>query len=52
MPTTDRPTIAITTVSPANTTALPAVPTASAADSDGSTPWESWDRCRVTMNSA
>lgn len=52
IPTTDSPAIAITTVSPANTTALPAVPTASAADSSGSNPWASPARWRLTMKSA
>jgi hypothetical protein len=51
MPTTARPERAMTTVSPANTTAEPAVPVARAADSSGSMPAASWLRCRDRMNS-
>ena len=52
MPATDRPTSAIITVSPAKTTADPAVARARAADSSGSMPSRSWSRCRDVMNSA
>ncbi len=51
MPATNRPTRAIITVSPANTTAEPAVARARAVDSSGSIPLRSWSRCRETMNS-
>jgi hypothetical protein len=51
IPTTARPESAMTTVSPAKTTADPAVPTARAADSSGSMPDASWVRCRDRMNS-
>ena len=51
MPTTARPDSAMTTVSPAKTTAEPAVPVARAADSSGSMPAASWVRCRDRMNS-
>ncbi len=52
MPATDNPTSAIITVSPANTTADPAVARARAADSSGSRPSRSWSRWREVMNSA
>ena len=39
------------TVRPANSTALPEVPVASATDSSASMPARSWLRCRLTMNS-
>ncbi len=52
MPTTDSPASAMTTVSPANTTALPAVPVAMAADSSTAAPQASWDRWRERMNRA
>jgi hypothetical protein len=52
MRTTDRPDSAMTTVRPANTTAVPAVAVARAADSATVIPADSWDRCRATMNSA
>ena len=52
MPTTARPDSAMTTVSPAKTTAEPAVPMARAADSSGSIAAASWLRCRDRMNSA
>ena len=42
---------AMTTVSPAKTTALPLVPVARAMDSPSGTPCSSWRRCRCTMNS-
>ena len=47
-----RPTSAITTVRPANTTAEPAVPTERAADSSMSIPVASWSRCLERMNRA
>ena len=50
MPTTLRPTSATITVAPANTTALPAVPTAVATDSSIGLPASSWDRCLDKMN--
>ena len=52
MPTTDRPASAMSTVRPANTTAVPAVPFALAIDSSMSIPALVWPRCRDTMNSA
>ncbi len=52
MPTTSSPSRAMITVTPANTTALPAVPTAIAADSSGSSPRANCVRCRDRMNSA
>ena len=52
MPVTFRAARAITTVTPANTTALPEVPVASAIDSCRSVPRRSSWRCRLTMNSA
>ena len=53
MPTTDSPASAISTVSPANTTAVPAVPFALAIDSSiGIPPSRPAARCRETMNSA
>ncbi len=50
MPTTLRPHSATMTVAPANTTALPAVPTAVATDSSIGLPASSWDRCLDKMN--
>ena len=50
--TTISPTSAITTVMPANTTALPAVPVAWAAASRGSSPSPTFWRWRDRMNSA
>ncbi len=52
MPTTSSPSRAMITVTPAKTTALPAVPTAIAADSSGSSPRASWPRCRDRMKRA
>ncbi len=52
MPATTRDTSATTTVQPANTTAVPAVPTARAIDSCSSIPSRIWVRCRVTRKSA
>ncbi|CAM5553226.1 hypothetical protein SGLAM104S_03167 [Streptomyces glaucescens] len=52
MRTTASPTSAMITVVPANTTALPAVPTARPADSRGSMPWASWVRCRDSTKRA
>ncbi len=52
MPTTSRPSSAMITVTPANTTAPPAVATACAADSSGSSPCASCDLCRDRMKSA
>ena len=52
MPATDRPTSAIITVSPAKTTADPAVARARAADSSGSIPSRNWSRWREVMNRA
>ena len=52
MPATASETSATTTVQPANTTAVPAVPTARAIDSCISTPSRSCVRWRVTRNSA
>ena len=52
MPATERPTSAIITVIPANTTAEPAVATARATDSSGSIPAPSWSRWREVMKSA
>jgi hypothetical protein len=52
MPTTSSPTSAMSTVMPANTTALPAVAVALATDSAGSSPSASCCRWRDTMNSA
>ncbi len=52
MPTTVSPASAMMTVSPANTTAEPAVPTAVAAASSGLAPLSSSERWRDTMNSA
>ncbi len=51
-PATASPASAATTVSPANTTALPAVALARAAASSGSRPSARWRRCRETMNRA
>ena len=51
-PTTSRPSRAMMTVAPAKTTALPAVPTATAADSSGSIPCASCARWRDRMNRA
>ena len=50
MPTTLRPTSATMTVAPANTTELPALPTAVATDSSSGRPASSWDRCLDKMN--
>ncbi len=50
MPTTVRPHSAIITVRPANTTALPAVPTASGTDSSGVMPLSRLVRCLDRMN--
>lgn len=47
-----RPSSAMNTVNPANTTADPDVPTARPADSSGSRPSRSWSRWRERMNSA
>lgn len=52
MPTIMRPSRAIMTVTPAKTTALPAVPTAVAVDSSGSIPFASCVRWRDTTKSA
>ena len=52
MPTTSSPSSAMMTVSPANTTAPPAVATDSAALSSGSCPRASWVRWRERMNRA
>ena len=52
IPTTDSPASAISTVSPAKTTAVPAVPVALAIDSSIGMPAFTWLRCRETMNSA
>lgn len=52
IPTTDRPASAMSTVSPANTTAEPAVPVARPIDSSMAIPARSWFRCRDTMNRA
>ena len=49
-PTTKSPSSATITVTPAKTTAFPAVPTAIAADSFGSSPAASWVRWRERMN--
>ncbi len=49
---TASPHSAMITVSPAKTTAEPAVATARAADSSGAMPSRSWSRCREVMNSA
>jgi hypothetical protein len=51
MSTTARPASAMTTVTPANTTAEPAVPTARAAASCGTRPSTRFCRCREVMNS-
>ena len=51
MPTTDSPHSAMMTVSPANTTELPAVPTARGTESSGSIPLSRLLRCRDRMNS-
>ncbi|MNW55925.1 hypothetical protein D3C74_336170 [compost metagenome] len=51
MPVTLRASSATSTVVPANTTALPEVPFASAIDSCSSSPALSWRRCRLTMKS-
>ncbi len=52
MPTTESAARAIITVAPANTTALPAVPTARPAASCGSSPAARFSRWRVVMNRA
>ena len=52
MPATASPLRAIITVRPANTTAEPAVATASATDSSASIPADSWSRWREVMNRA
>ena len=52
IPATASPHSAMITVSPAKTTADPAVATARATDSSGSMPSRSWSRCRETMNRA
>lgn len=51
-PATESPARAISTVAPANTTALPAVAVARAMDSFTGVPAASWLRWRETMNSA
>ncbi|CPU66585.1 Uncharacterised protein [Mycobacteroides abscessus] len=51
MPVTLSASSAMSTVAPANTTALPDVPFASAIDSCSSSPCLSWRRCRLTMKS-
>ena len=52
MPATTRPQIAMTTVVPANTTAMPDVPLAWPAESGTLIPLASCSRWRVTTNSA
>ncbi|GAA3039313.1 hypothetical protein GCM10020000_17070 [Streptomyces olivoverticillatus] len=51
-PATASPASATTTVAPAKTTALPAVPPARAAASSGAIPSARFCRCRETMNRA
>ena len=51
MPVRLSPSSAMSTVMPANTTALPDVPLASPMDSCTSMPIFSWRRCRLRMNS-
>ena len=52
MPATLRPRMAMTTVPPAKTTALPAVANARPTDSSTVSPRARYSRCRVTTNSA
>ena len=52
VPTTTRPSMAITTVEPANTTAPPAVASARPMDSTTSIPATRCSRCRDMMNRA
>jgi hypothetical protein len=51
IPETLRASSATSTVAPANTTALPAVPLARPIDSRTSMPARTWVRCRLRMNS-